>query len=82
VAERLAPLTEPAFLQSLRNVAPAASYDAPAPIEGAIGTEVAGGAGTKVVRVSVESSAALVVYDVTLVEGPPGSWLVSQAARV
>ncbi|HMG40555.1 MAG TPA: hypothetical protein VK611_04470 [Acidimicrobiales bacterium] len=82
LADRVAPLTAPAFLQSLRDVLPAASYDAPLELEGVTGNEVAAGAGSKVVRVSVETTVALVIYDVTLTEAPPGSWLVSQASRV
>ena len=82
LADRLAPLTGSSLLQSLRAVPPAASYDAPLDVEGVTGNEVAQGAGTKIVRVSVETTVALVVYDVTLTEAPPGSWLVSQASRV
>lgn len=82
LADRLAPLTESSLLQSLRDVPPAASYDAPLELEGVTGNEVAGGVGTKIVRVSVETTVALLVYDVTLTEAPPGSWLVTQTSRV
>jgi hypothetical protein len=43
----------------------------------------AGGApGSKQVRVSVETPEALVIYDLTLVPGPSGGWLVGEATRV
>jgi hypothetical protein len=82
LADRLATLTGSSLLQSLRDVPPAASYDPPLELAGVTGNEVAGGTGTKIVRVSVETDVALVVYDVTLTEAPRGSWLVSQASRV
>lgn len=82
LADRLAPLTGSGLLQSLRNIPPAASYDAPLKVVGASGIEVARGGGAVKVRVSVETDLALVVYDVSLTEAPPGSWLVSRADRV
>lgn len=82
LAARLAPLTTERFRQTLGQVPLAASYDAPLELAGATGNEVAGGTGTRIVRVSVETSVALIVYDVTLTEGPPGSWLVSESVRV
>lgn len=82
LAARLAPLTTERYRQTLAQVPPAASYDPPLELAGVTGNEVAGGTGTKVVRVSVETTVALVVYDVTLTEGPPGSWLVSESVRV
>lgn len=79
---RLAPLTTPAYQQSLGQVPLAASYDAPLELVGATGTEVATGPGTRRERVIVETTVAVVVYDVTLTEGPPGTWLVSETVRV
>jgi hypothetical protein len=79
---RLAPLTSDRYRQTLGLVPPAASYDAPLELEGATGTEIAGGSGTRIIRVVVETSVALLVYDVTLTEDPPGSWLVSESVRV
>lgn len=82
LADRLAPLTGSGLLQSLRDIPPAASYDAPLKVAGATATELARGGGAVKVRVSVETDLALVVYDVSLTEAPPGSWLVSRADRV
>jgi hypothetical protein len=82
MADRLAPLTGSGLLQSLREIPPAASYDAPLEVLGATGTEVSRGGGAAKIRVSVETDLALVVYDVSLTEAPPGSWLVSRADRV
>jgi hypothetical protein len=82
LADRLAPLTGSGLLASLRDIPPAASYDAPLKVLGATGTELSREAGSAKVRVSVETDLALVVYDVTLTEAPPGSWLVSRADRV
>jgi hypothetical protein len=82
LADRLAPLTGSGLLRSLRDIPPAASYDAPLKVAGATGTELARGGGAAKVRVAVETDLALVVYDVSLTEAPPGSWLVSRADRV
>jgi hypothetical protein len=79
---RLAPLTTERYRQTLGQLPPAASYDAPLELSGATGNEVASGPGTRVVRVSVETTVALVVYDVHLTEGPPGTWLVGESVRV
>ena len=79
---RLAPRTTERYRQTLGQVPLAASYDAPLELSGATGNEVASGPGTRVVRVSVETTMALVVYDVHLTEGPPGTWLVSESLRV
>jgi hypothetical protein len=82
LAARLAPLTTEQYRRTLGQVPPAASYDAPLELVGATGNELAGGAGTRIVRVTVETIEAVLVYDVTLTEGPPGSWLVSESVRV
>ncbi|HEY8546856.1 MAG TPA: hypothetical protein VIL36_17470 [Acidimicrobiales bacterium] len=82
LAARLAPLTTERYRQTLHQLPLAASYDAPLALAGATANEVASGPGTRVVRVTVETSLALVVYDVHLTEGPPGTWLVNEAVRV
>jgi hypothetical protein len=79
---RLAPLTTERYRQTMGQVPLAASYDAPLELVGATGTEVATGPGTRRERVIVETTVAVVVYDVTLNEGPPGTWLVSESVRV
>jgi len=79
---RLASLTTERYRQTMGQVPLAASYDAPLELSGATGNEVATGPGTRQVRVLVETTVALLVYDVTLTEGPPGTWLVSESVRV
>jgi hypothetical protein len=82
LADRLAGLTGSGLLQSLREIPPAASYDPPLEVLGATGTEIERAPGSVKIRVSVETDLALVIYDVSLTEAPPGSWLVSRADRV
>jgi hypothetical protein len=92
---RVADRTAPALLDELRALPPAASYDAPLEVDGASAIDLpagdgAGGgsggsgdgAGGRRLRVSVQTPVALVVYDITLVQGREGGWLVSEAARV
>jgi hypothetical protein len=87
LADRLAPLTAPAFLAQLRALAPAASYDPPLTVAGASAEPVpgaaggAGGAGTRKVRVTVETDADVVLYDVTVSQAQ-GGWRVDQATRI
>jgi len=78
LADRLAPLSGPDVLAALRALPPAATYDPPLELQGVTATDEPGG---KVTRVSVESEAALVVYDVTLSQ-VQGRWRVDQATRV
>jgi hypothetical protein len=85
---RLADWTTPALLDELRALPLAVSYDPPLEIDGVTEVELspaAGGgapAGGRELRVSVQAVDALVVYDMTLVQGSGGGWLVSEAARV
>jgi hypothetical protein len=86
LADRLASLTGNGLLAQLRALPPAASYDPPLTIVGASAEDVpgagsGGGAGRKV-RVTVETEAALVLYDVTLSQAAAGGWRVDQATRV
>jgi hypothetical protein len=78
LADRLAPLSGPDVLTALRALPPAASYDAPLELQGITATDEPGG---KVTRITVETDAALVVYDVTLSQAQ-GGWRVDQATRV
>jgi hypothetical protein len=89
LVERLADWTTPALLDELRALPPAASYDAPLAIDGVsevdLPASAAGGApaGSRQLRVSVQTPVALVIYDMTLVQGSGGArWLVSEAARM
>jgi hypothetical protein len=85
---RLTDWTVPALLDELRALPLAVSYDPPLEIDGVTEVELppaAGGgapAGAHRLRVSVQAVDALVVYDMTLVQGSGGGWLVSEAARV
>jgi hypothetical protein len=84
---RLSDWTAPGLLDQLGALPPAASYDAPLEIEGVSEVDLPAGtgapAGSRQVRVSVQASAALVIYDMTLVPGGGGGgWLVSEAARL
>ncbi|HEV7762062.1 MAG TPA: hypothetical protein VGO78_23800 [Acidimicrobiales bacterium] len=84
---RLSDWTAPGLLDQLRALPPAASYDAPLEIDGVSEVDLPAGtgapAGSRQVRVSVQASVALVIYDMTLVPGGGGGgWLVSEAARL
>jgi hypothetical protein len=84
---RLSDWTSPGLLDQLRALPPAASYDPPLEIDGVSEVDLPAGtgapAGSRQVRVSVQASAALVIYDMTLVPGGGGGgWLVSGAARL
>ena len=79
---RLADWTAPALLDELRTLPPAASYDPPLTIEGVSATELPASGGGRQLRVSVQTPLALVIYDMTLVQGSGGGWLVSEAARM
>jgi len=78
LADRLAPRSGPDVLAALRALPPAASYDPPLEPQGVTATDEPGG---KVTRVSVETDAALVLYDLTLSQ-VQGLWRVDQATRV
>jgi len=85
---RLTDWTTPALLDELGALPPAASYDAPLAIDGVseidLPAATTGGApaGSRQLRVSVQTPLALVIYDMTLVPGSGGRWLVSEAARI
>jgi hypothetical protein len=87
LVDRLSAFTTPELLAQLRQLPLAASYDAPLAVDGVSAIELAPGAaggppGNKQVRVSVETPEALVIYDLTLVPGRSGGWLVGEATRV
>jgi hypothetical protein len=87
VADRLAPTTTASLMAQLTAIPPAASYDAgPSVIEGVSHRAPVDEADGTSVRVTVETTGALVVYDLVLVAeaGSSGEsrWLVDQAARL
>ena len=83
---RLTDRTAPALLDELRALPPAASYDPPLEVDGVSEVDLPASAGapagSRQLRVSVQTPVALVIYDMTLVQGRGGGWLVSEAARV
>lgn len=80
---RLADWTAPGLLDDMRAVPPAASYDAPLAVDGVSEVDLPASAGAgRLLRVSVQTPVALVIYDMTLVQGSGGGWLVSEAARM
>jgi hypothetical protein len=88
---RLADWTTPELLDELRALPLAASYDPPLDVEGASAVELpstpgATGAtvpaGARQLRATVQTPVAVVVYDMTLVPGAGGTWLVREAERL
>jgi hypothetical protein len=89
LVDRLADWTSPELVDELRALPLAASYDPPLGVEGVTAVDLpvtAGGSGSappgsRQLRVSVQTPLAVVVYDMTLVPGDGGAWLVREAER-
>jgi hypothetical protein len=90
LVERLADWTAPELLAELRALPLAASYDPPLDVEGVSAVDLpatAGGsasapAGSRQIRATAQTPVAVVVYDMTLVPGGGGAWLVREADRL